>query len=152
MANRTLASRSRSVNRALPVSRVPSVGRIRSGTPAHPTVLAVTPGAAQNVLTANVPYGGASTYNVYRGPASGGELTTPLITGLTSPTYTDTPLANGVILYYVMTSVSADGKESLPSNEASGTPNAGPSGQNLTANDGVTVLTANDGTTVLTSN
>jgi fibronectin type 3 domain-containing protein len=75
---------------------------------------------------------GAVTYNVYRGTASGQEAATPIASGLSAPSYSDTGLTDGVTYYYEVTSVDAQSAspvnltgESAPSNEASGTPQAG---------------------------
>ena len=72
---------------------------------------------------------GAVSYNVYRGTAAGGESNTPLVTGLTSPTYTDSSALSGVTYYYVVTAVNANATtnpglddESADSNEASARP------------------------------
>jgi len=59
-------------------------------------------------------------YNVKRSANTGGPYTT-VATGVTTPNHTDTGLVNGVIYYYVVTSVSAGG-ESTNSNEANATP------------------------------
>ena len=64
---------------------------------------------------------GATSYNLYRGTTAGGESTTPLVTGLTGTSYTNTGLTNGKTYYYKVVAVNAVGG-SLPSNEASATP------------------------------
>ncbi len=53
---------------------------------------------------------GATTYNVYSGSSSGGESTTPLVTGLTSPTFTDAALSFGQTNYYYVTAVDPGGE------------------------------------------
>ena len=60
-------------------------------------------------------------YNVYRGTTPGGESSTPIVTGVTSTTYTDAGLTNGQTYYYKVTAVNSVG-ESAPSNEAGAKP------------------------------
>jgi fibronectin type 3 domain-containing protein len=87
---------------------------------AAPAGLVATPGPEQIGLTWNaVP--GAATYNVYRGLASGGEATTPIATGLTSPAYTDKSLVDGQSYYYTVTAVDFGG-ESPASDEMNTAP------------------------------
>ena len=94
-----------------------------STVPAPPTGLAATAGNAQAALhwTAST---GATTYNVYRGTALGGESATPIATGLTTTSYTNTGLTNGTAYYYKVAAVNASGTSGY-SNEASATPSAG---------------------------
>jgi fibronectin type 3 domain-containing protein len=82
-----------------------------------PPGLAATPTSGQIALTWTAP-AGANTFSVYRGTAAGGEAATPLATGLTAPTYTDTALAYGTTYYYVVTATDLGG-ESAPSGESS---------------------------------
>lgn len=141
MANRTLAvGRTRASGRTLASNRVLASGRVLAGATAAP-VLAVTPGNTQNVLTITLP-AGAITCNVYRGLSPGGESTTPLATGVTGTSYTDSAVMNGVAYYYEVTAISSGGEESARSNEASGTPTQ-PSG-NFSAENG-TDLYVNSG-------
>jgi hypothetical protein len=90
--------------------------------PAAPTNLAATAGNQQAALiwTAS---GGATSYNVKRGTASGGPYTT--MGSPTGTTYTNTSLSNGTPYYYVVTAVNATG-ESANSNQATATPIAAP--------------------------
>jgi len=85
-----------------------------------PTSLTATPGNGQVGLTWNAS-SGAISYNVYRGTSTGGESATPIVTGLESPTYTDTGLSNGTTYYYAVKGVYGD-ITSAASNEASATP------------------------------
>jgi parallel beta-helix repeat protein len=67
-----------------------------------------------------------STYNVYRSTTPGGEGATPLVTGLTTTSYTDTATAIGVKYYYTVTGVngittSGTPNESSQSTEVSAT-------------------------------
>jgi len=63
----------------------------------------------------------ATSYNVYRGTSSGGESS--LTTGLTTTSYNDAGVTNGVTYYYTVTAVQL-GTVSQASNEASATPGA----------------------------
>jgi kumamolisin len=65
---------------------------------------------------------GASSYNVYRGTVSGGEGSTPIKSGITATTYTDSA-TNGVTYYYEVSATNSDGTSS-PSTEVSATPSA----------------------------
>jgi uncharacterized protein (DUF1800 family) len=62
----------------------------------------------------------AATYNVYRGATTNGQAKTPLVTGLTEPSYVD-PVGNGPTYFYKVTAVNVGG-ESPRSGEASGSP------------------------------
>ncbi len=66
---------------------------------------------------------GAVSYNVYRGSAAGAESTTPIATGVTAPTYTDTTAPENALSYYTVTAVNSNtaplNGESAPSNETS---------------------------------
>jgi hypothetical protein len=60
---------------------------------------------AQSSFQAVLNWLGSGTFNVYRSTTPGGEsLASPLVTGLTSPTYTDTTVSGGSTYYYVVTS------------------------------------------------
>ena len=90
--------------------------------PGTPTGLAATAGSGQVALTWSST-SNAATYNVYRGTSAGGESTTPITTGLTGTSYTDTSVTNGTTYYYKVAAVNAAGT-SGQSNEASATPPA----------------------------
>ncbi|MGO8670174.1 MAG: glycosyl hydrolase, partial [Capsulimonadaceae bacterium] len=94
-----------------------------AGVPPAPTGLGATPGNAQVALswTAST---GATSYNVYRGTASGGESAASVATGITTTSYTNTGLTNGTPYYYKVAALDASGT-SAQSNEASATPSAG---------------------------
>jgi fibronectin type 3 domain-containing protein len=64
---------------------------------------------------------GDLSYNIYRGTSPGGENATPVATGVTTTSYTDTGLTNGMTYYYKVTSVDPGG-ESARSNEGSTVP------------------------------
>ncbi len=97
-----------------------------AATPGPPSGLVVTPSNAQNALnwTASSPLNGPTTYNVYRGSSAGGEGGTPIVSGLTSTSYTNTGLTNGTAYFYKTAGVNSAGT-SVFSNEASGTPSGG---------------------------
>lgn len=101
---------------------------------AAPTGLAAAARSGQVTLTWSAP-GGAVSYNVYRGTSPGGESPTPIATGLTALTYTDTGLSDGTTYYYTVTAVDAGG-ESAPSAEVSATPKAPPRVQSVRIDDG----------------
>ena len=88
--------------------------------PPAPTFLTATGGNGQAGLnwTASP---GATSYNVYQGTASGGESVTPIVTGVTSATYTVTGLTNEHAYFFKVTALDAGGM-SGSSNEATATP------------------------------
>ena len=83
-----------------------------------PTGLALLTGDTDLYLTWSAA-AGATSYNVKRATASGGPYTT--IANVTSPSYTDSGLTNGVTYYYIVTAVDSYG-ESAATAEISGTP------------------------------
>jgi hypothetical protein len=95
--------------------------------PAPPSGLSAVPALSQVALnwTAPVSPGTApiSGYNVFEGTSPGGESSTPVngSTFITTTNYTVTGLASGTTYYFTVKAVNAVG-DSLPSNEASGTP------------------------------
>ncbi|MGO8672106.1 MAG: choice-of-anchor tandem repeat GloVer-containing protein, partial [Capsulimonadaceae bacterium] len=88
--------------------------------PVAPSGLTATAGNSRVVLAWSASRS-ATSYNVYRGTAAGGESATPAATGVTTTGYTDTGLTNGLSYYYKVAAVDAGGTSAL-SNEASGTP------------------------------
>ncbi len=68
-------------------------------TPAAPTGLTATAGNAE-VTLAWTASSGATSYNVYRGSAAGSEHATPVATGITTTSYTNTGLTNGKTYFY----------------------------------------------------
>ena len=99
-------------------SSVTVYGLITASKPAAPNNLAAAAGNNQVALSWAAS-SGATSYNVYRGPASGQEA---LLHSLVSGTsYTDTNVTNGTTYFYEVTAVNSVG-ESGKSNEASATP------------------------------
>jgi hypothetical protein len=66
--------------------------------PVAPVLVSAVAGNAQVVLTWNAAPG-ALTYNVYRGTSAGGQSGTPVATGLTGLTFTNTGLTNETTYY-----------------------------------------------------
>ncbi|MEA2417146.1 MAG: hypothetical protein QOI58_3803 [Thermoanaerobaculia bacterium] len=85
--------------------------------PAAPTGLTLSVGDAKVYLAWNA-VGGATSYNVKRGTATGTYTTT---TSAPSASFTDSTVSNGTTYYYVVTAV--NGAQSANSSEVSGTPN-----------------------------
>jgi titin len=84
--------------------------------PASPTILTAigtASGSSGSVkLTWAGPSGGTS-FKVYRGTTSGGESTTPIATGITGATYTDTGLSATTTYFYEVAAVNAGGTSAL---------------------------------------
>jgi titin len=95
--------------------------------PSAPQSLAAKAGDGSVSLTWSPPAsnGGAAItgYNIYRSTTPGGEGSTPVKTGVTTTSYTDTGLTNGTTYYYTVAAVNSAGT-SLQSGEASATPTA----------------------------
>ena len=119
--------------------------------PAAPAGLTATAGNASVTLTWTASTG-ATSYNVYRGTTAGGEGATPIVTGLASPTYSDSGLFNGTTYYYKVAAVNSTGTSGM-SSEASATPQspipAAPTGLTATAGNASVTLswTASTGAT-----
>lgn len=90
--------------------------------PGPPTLLTAASGNAQVTLTWAA-LTGAVTYNVYRGTSSGGQSGTPVATGLTALTVTNTGLVNDTTYYYKVAGVNTGGTGAR-SNELSAKPQA----------------------------
>src|SRR5207302_4256235 len=92
--------------------------------PSTPTNLTAAPGNGQVTLSWSAATGAAS-YNLYRSTTSGGEGSTPVVTGIASTSYTNTGLTNGITYYFRVAAVNASGT-SGQSNQASATRTAEP--------------------------
>jgi fibronectin type 3 domain-containing protein len=101
-----------SANSATEASAIPSIP------PAAPTGLTPTAGNSQIGLLWN-PATGAANYNVKRSTTSGAEVT---IVNVTTTSYTDSPVVNGIPYYYVVSAISSTGSESTNCPEVSATP------------------------------
>jgi len=88
--------------------------------PSAPTSLTATAGNAQVSLSWTAS-SGATSYNVYRGTTAGGESATAIATGITTTSFTNTGLTNGIQYFYKVAAVNSAGTSGL-SNEASATP------------------------------
>lgn len=89
--------------------------------PTNPLNLNATGGNSKVDLTWDA-VEGATSYTLKRSTAPGGPYTT-IAANLADTTYTDTDVINGTTYYYIVTASNTAG-ESLPSNEASATPQA----------------------------
>ncbi len=97
-------------------------GQVDLQPPSAPGALAVTAEGNSTVSLAWSSVPGSAGYNIYRSPLSGGgwiKINTGL---LTSPSFTDTGLANAHTYYYVVTALDQAGNESGYSAEASALP------------------------------
>lgn len=90
------------------------------GAPAAPTGLSAQGGDGQVSLSWNAA-AGTDSYNIYRATTAGGEGSVPYRTGLTGTAFTDTNVTNGVVYYYRVTAVNAQG-EGAKSAEVSARP------------------------------
>jgi fibronectin type 3 domain-containing protein len=92
----------------------------RSGPPLPPGNLTVTQGDTQLTLNwSSSP--DATSYNIYRGAGAGAESATPIATGVTATSFTDTGLANGQPDFYLVKGVNSLGNGAA-SNEANAIP------------------------------
>jgi hypothetical protein len=101
--------------------------------PAAPTNLVASPGNAQVTLNWSAS-SGASSYNVKRSTTNGGPYST-IATGVTSTSFTNTGLTNGVTYFFVVSAVNSFG-ESGNSNQASATPTQPAAGDIFVAPNG----------------
>ncbi len=97
-------------------------GRVDLKPTSNPTGLHVTDEGNQTVSLAWNGVNGATGYNVYRSPLSGGGWIKVNGSLLTSPVFTDSGLENARLYYYVVTAMDNHGNESGFSNEASALP------------------------------
>jgi fibronectin type 3 domain-containing protein len=89
----------------------PTASATTSGSqpPAAPTGVKGS-GTEGHVILSWTPPTGATSYNVYRSTTAGGEGATPLATGWTSTSFTDTGVAKGVTYFYQVTAVGTGGQ------------------------------------------
>ncbi|MBV8437394.1 MAG: hypothetical protein JOY95_07780 [Silvibacterium sp.] len=88
--------------------------------PAAPASVTAVAGTGQITLNWNAS-SGATSYNVYRGTASGSEAATPIAGSVTATSFLDSGLTNGQTYFYQVTAVNSAG-ESAKSPEVSATP------------------------------
>ena len=99
-----------------------------SATPVAPLLAPTGVSTTAGDATATVSWlavSGATTYNVYRGTSAGGEGATAFATGLTTISFTDNGLTNGLTYFYQVTALGSGG-QSPRSLEVSATPTAPP--------------------------
>jgi len=150
-----------SVGTSAPSGEASATPKAAATVPSAPTGLTASGGngSAKLSWTAPASNGGAAItgYNVYRGTSPGGESATPVATGVTGTSYTDTGLTNGTAYYYTVAAVNAVGASSQ-SGEATVTPQAtaptAPTGLAAVAGNGSVSLSwsvpASDGGTTIT--
>jgi len=90
--------------------------------PAAPAGLQVTNEGNAQVSLAWNSVQGATGYNVYRSPLSGGGFVKANPSPITNPQFTDTGLRNARTVYYVVRALDSAGNESAPSNEVAALP------------------------------
>lgn len=98
-----------------------ATGAIDLAPPAAPALVSATEGEGQVALGWNA-VAGASAYNVYRSPVSGGGYVRANGAPVAGTSFTDTGLVNGRLLYYVVRALDAAGNESTSSNELAALP------------------------------
>lgn len=115
--------------------------------PSAPTGVTASAGNAQAILSWGA-VSGATSYSIFRGTTSGGQAATPVASGITATTYTNTGLTNGTTYYYYVKAVNSAGA-SAPSLEVSARPMApttvpsAPTGLAASAGDAQVSLTWN---------
>jgi hypothetical protein len=115
--------------------------------PSAPQGLAATAGNQTVQLSWSAPTsnGGAAvtSYNIYRGTTPGGESGAPVASGVTTTSFTDFPLTNGITYYYTVAAINSVGL-GPQSGEANATPRAtapsAPTGLAASAGDGKVTL------------
>jgi fibronectin type 3 domain-containing protein len=109
-----------------PDSNEVSIAPVASGPPPVPAGVSASAGNGQVTVSWSAS-GGATSYNLFRSTTAGGEGTTPIVTGVTTTSYTNTGLANGTKYFYKVSAVNGSGA-SAQSAEVSATPSVPASG------------------------
>jgi hypothetical protein len=87
----------------------------------------LTATASNNQVTLSWTAGsGATSYNLYRAAESGYESTTPVVTGITGTSYTDTNLNSGTTYYYQVVAVNSSGPSGFSPEAHATTPGVNP--------------------------
>jgi chitodextrinase len=89
--------------------------------PATPSDVELTANANSSITIAWDASAGATSYNIYRGTASGAESSTP-VASVTGTTYTDAGLSSTPIYFYEITAVNSSGESGRTAEDASKTP------------------------------
>ncbi|HVH85752.1 MAG TPA: alpha-amylase family glycosyl hydrolase, partial [Terriglobales bacterium] len=97
-------------------------GSVNLTPPSPPTGLKVFKETSGQVALAWNASSGATAYNVYSSPVSGGGYTKANSSPVSGTSFTATGLANAITYYFVVRALDADGNESDASNEVSGIP------------------------------
>src|SRR5690606_27874630 len=79
------------------------------GAPYAPSEIAATAAGTGQIDLSWTAGSGAISYNLYRSAQSGGQSLTPVLTGLTGTSYSDTGLNDGTTYYYRVAAVNASG-------------------------------------------
>jgi fibronectin type 3 domain-containing protein len=109
-----------------PDSNEVSVIPINNGPPSIPGGVSAAAGNGQVTVSWNAS-SGATSYNLFRSTASGGEGATPIVSGIAATSFTNTGLVNGTAYFYRVAAVNNFGA-SVQSAEVSATPSVAPSG------------------------
>jgi hypothetical protein len=96
-----------------------------NGAPYAASGLTATAGNGQVTLSWTVG-SGATSYNLYRAAESGYESTTPVVTGITGTSYTDTDLNSGTTYYYLVVAVNSSGPSGFSPEAHATTPGVNP--------------------------
>jgi fibronectin type 3 domain-containing protein len=109
-----------------PDSNEVSIAPVASGPPPVPGGVSASAGNGQVTVSWSAS-GGATSYNLFRSTTAGGEGTTPIVSGITTTSYTNTGLVNGTKYFYRVAAVNSSGA-SAQSTEVSATPSVPASG------------------------
>jgi fibronectin type 3 domain-containing protein len=109
-----------------PDSNEVSIAPVNNGPPPVPGGVSASAGNGQVTVSWSAS-GGATSYNVFRSTTAGGEGTTPIVSGITTTSYTNTGLVNGTAYFYKVSAVNSFGA-SAQSAEVTATPSVPASG------------------------